>query len=341
MGRDNAKHFAIVTVLVILSSVLVYYFLDNVGLFPVQASAEALIIDQLLNIHLLLISFLFSLIMVVMGYSLVVFRHRKGQPEEGVNFSNNTSLEAAWTIIPLGIVIGLSYFGAIDLADILKPAADPLVVNVTASQWDWSFQYPATGVTSPSLNLPINKQTLLRMTSKDVIHGFYVPEFRLQQDILPGAAFVKELRFTPNRLGKYEVLCNQLCGGAHAYMTAFVNVMTQEDFDNWQTQQVSQILTDPVARGQKWAENNGCLGCHTIDGKTSVGPTWKGIYGSNAIWIDGSSHTVDDNYINNAILHPDVQGLKGFSSDIMPRTYSKDLTGDQISDIIAFIKSLK
>ena len=108
-----------------------------------------------------------------------------------------------------------------------------MVVNVTAFQWNWEFEYPDYGITTNTLYLPVNQQVLLKMTSRDVIHSFWVPEFRVKQDVLPGANLVKELRITPNLPGDYKVRCAELCGGAHAAMEGPVKVVTKTDFDAW------------------------------------------------------------------------------------------------------------
>jgi cytochrome c oxidase subunit 2 len=178
------------------------------------------------------------------------------------------------------------------------------------------------------------------MSSTDVIHSFWVPEFRVKQDVLPGADMVKELRMTPTLLGSYKVRCAELCGTSHAYMESPVVVLEQTAFDAWVKDQ-SKVSDDPVVRGQKLATQSGCAGCHSIDGKVIVGPSWKGIYGEQVILADGSSVAVDDTYLHTAIVDPNAQIVKGFNPNIMPPTYAKVLTDAQISDLIAYIKSLK
>jgi cytochrome c oxidase subunit 2 len=168
-----------------------------------------------------------------------------------------------------------------------------------------------------------------------------VPEWRVKQDVLPGENLVKELRVTPTQLGNFQVLCAELCGGAHAYMNSPVVVMTQEDFNSWVSKEVSSSMADPVARGEKWAVNNGCMGCHSLDGKDGVGPTWKGLFGSEVEWVDGKKYKVDENYLKSAILRPQLQMRKGYNPNLMPQTYGSLLTSEQIDDLIAYIISLK
>lgn len=336
------KHFSIVSVLVILLTLIVYFFLRMVGLFPIQASSQAIVIDQLFDIHIGIIAFLFSLIVVFIGYSLIVFRRNKQAPdEEGKHFSGSTKLEIFWTLIPLAAVISISYVGAISLGEIRKIDPLALPVNVTAGQWFWSFEYPDYGITSDVLYLPVNRQVELSLTSKDVIHSFWVPEFRVKQDVLPGKNFVKELRFTPIETGDFQVICAELCGGAHAYMNSPVKIVTEGEFQDWIDEELGDIPQDPVSLGKKLANNNGCLGCHSIDGKDGVGPTWLDLSGSENTLVSGEKILVDDKYLFDSIVNPNSQIVLGFPANVMSQNYSEVFTEDELNNIVAYIKSLK
>lgn len=335
------KHFVIVAVLVAISTVLVNLLLHAIGLLPPEASSQALIIDRLFNLHFLVISFLFSLITVFLVYSMVVFRKKPGEPAEGRFFKGNSRLEVVWTLIPLATVLYFSYLGSKSLAEVRRVDPQALEVKVTAGQWYWSFEYPDTGIISKSLTVPVNRQILLKMTSKDVIHSFWVPEWRVKQDVLPGANLVKELRVTPTQLGKFTVMCSELCGGAHAYMNAPVEVLSQKDYDAWVAQQMAASSSDPVERGKVVATAKGCVGCHTVDGKKGVGPTWQGLFGSTAELADGSSVAVDEAYLKTSIIDPNAVIAKGFQPNLMPKNYAEQLNDQQINDLIEYIKSLK
>ena len=334
------KHFVVVGVLVVIVTLVVSFLLESVGLLPVQASAQAVPIDKLFGLHVRVISFLFALIVVFMLYSVVVFRRRPGDTSDGDHFEGHTGLEIAWTIIPLGIVLYFSYIGAQALADTRRIDPQAMEVKVTASQWAWKFEYPELGISSTTLNLPVNRQVLLKMSSLDVIHSFWVPEFRVKQDVLPGADMIKELRITPTLVGEYKVRCAELCGAAHAFMENTVAVLEPAAFDAWVKEQ-SAVSDDPVARGQKLATQTGCIGCHAIEDKVLVGPSWKGLFGKQESFADGSAAAVDEAYLTQSILDPNAKVVKGFSPNIMPQVYKQMLTDAQISDIIAYIKSLK
>ena len=339
--KGSAKHLLIAGLLVPVSTALIYLLLTNIGILPEQASTQAVTIDRLFNAHFLMIALLFSMIVVFIVYSIFVFRSKPGEKQEGAYFKGNNRLEVIWTIIPLGTVIAFSFFGARNLAETRTADPQALNVTVTAFQWGWSFEYPDYGVTSRELHLPVDRQVLLSLTSRDVIHSFWVPEFRVKQDALPGANLVKQLRITPTKTGSYTVMCAELCGGAHAYMNSPVIVVSKADFESWITAQVNEVLTDPVARGQKWAETTGCIACHSLDGTRLVGPSWKGLYGETVELADGTAVTADDAYLEKSILEPNAQISKDFPANVMPATYNDLLTNDQVKDIIEFMKTVK
>jgi cytochrome c oxidase subunit 2 len=333
------KHFVIVAILVIISTFLVKVGLDAVGLLPVEASAQAVPIDRLFNVEFWLISFLFSLIVVFMLYSIVVFRRKPGETGDGAHIEGNTTLEVLWTLAPLATVLAIATLGAQALADTRRIDPQAMVVQVTAGQWFWKFEYPDYGVTSTTLNLPVNKQVLLQMKSEDVIHSFWVPEFRVKQDVLPGR--FTELRITPSKEGQYKVRCAELCGTSHALMEDPVVVMAEGDFKNWITDQQKLASASPADRGKKLAAENGCAACHSVDGSRIIGPTWKGLSGSDVEFADGTTAKADDAYLKAFILNPNARQIKGFPLNVMPSDFREKLTDDQINDIIEYIKSLK
>ncbi|MDX1437262.1 MAG: cytochrome c oxidase subunit II, partial [Anaerolineales bacterium] len=273
--------FIVAIILVLIVAVILGLIMTPELLLPEAASAQAGPIDTQFRFHFAAIAFLFSLIVVLMVFSLIVFRRRKGETGDGKHDEGNRTLEIAWTIIPLIAVIALAFWGAQVLAQVEMEGSDPLVVNVTAQQWSWRFEYPDFDVTSAELVLPEKRQTLLRMSSLDVIHSFWVPEFRVKQDVLPsGKEWIRELRINPTVLGEYAVLCAELCGQQHSEMRAPVRVVTSADFDGWIAEEQAKVPEDPVERGALWATQFGCVACHSVDGSIIVGPSWKGICGS-------------------------------------------------------------
>jgi cytochrome c oxidase subunit 2 len=332
------KRYVIIFILVIVSTFLIHAGLISIGLFPTEASAQSVAVDQLFHVHLWLISVLFSLIMVTLVYSLIAFRRRRGETGDGAYITGNSTLEITWTGIPLLAVLVLAYAGAKTLGAIRLIDPTALTVKVTAGQWYWLYAYPDYGVSSTDLYLPVNVQVDLQMTSVDVIHSFWVPEFRLQQDIVPGETV--DLRLTPMLIGNYTVRCNELCGLRHAYMEGAVFVVSQADFANWISQQQSAAPPSPELRGQQLAQKYGCVNCHSTDGSAKTGPTWLHLYNSSVKLSDGTTVTADDNYLKTSIINPNYQIVSGFPSNVMP-DFSTVLDQSMVDSLVAYIKTLK
>lgn len=354
----NLRHFLIVLALVIFSTVGLRYLFYWIFALPVAASAEAQPIDALFNAHFWMIAFLFALIMVIMLYSTVVFRRQPGDESDGAHFHSNTTLEIVWTVLPLFTVIGFGIWGAIILNDITSPKPGEMIVNVTGKQWVWSFAYPEQeNVPSAELVLPVNQPVLLNMNAQDVIHSFWVPEFRVKQDLVPGRE--THVRITPTKIGDYKLRCAEICGLSHTQMVTDVRVLSEEDFQAWIDEKLAAPkFGDMTAeeRGDFWhsAEGFGCVACHSVDGTPGVGPTWQGIYLHEVSLADGSTVISDDEYITNSILNPNGQIVEGFNPNIMPQNYLDQFTAKQaevlasegvevdiVADLIAYIKTLE
>jgi cytochrome c oxidase subunit 2 len=338
--RTDMKHLVIAGILVVVVTALLIAGLEQVRLLPVQASLQAQPIDQLFDLQFKVIAFLFALIVVLMVYSIVVFRRKPGDTTDAAHIEGNTNLEIAWTIAPLATVLFFAYLGGDSLAETLRADPKALEINVIGQQWSWRFEYPEYGITTTTMMMPVNKQAILHLSSTDVIHSFWVPEFRVKQDALPGGDdFVRDLRITPSQEGEYKVRCAELCGLQHSTMLAPVMVVSQEEFDTWVESESGGLEGDLAAQGQKLAETYGCVACHSPDGTELAGPTWLGIYGNQEMLTDGSSVTVDDDYIRESILNPGNKIVQGFAN-IMPPNFGDQLADEEIAAIIEYIKSL-
>jgi cytochrome c oxidase subunit II len=198
-----------------------------------QASTAAPKIDDLLNVMIVLSSFVFSLVVVMLFYALWKFRAKPGDESDGEPIHGNTRLEVAWTLIPTIIVLfGAGYSWAV-LNEIEKPADDAMIVDVFSQQYAWSFGYPENGGrwSQGELHVPVNRQIQFKMHSQDVIHSFWVPEWRIKKDNVPGITTTAIV--TPDKLGTYQLICTELCGFGHASMRAKVVVERPADFLKW------------------------------------------------------------------------------------------------------------
>ena len=333
------RHFVIVGVLIAILTPLIYLGLRASNLMPIEASLQSIPVDWMWNMDMGPIAFLFALIMVPLVYSLIVFRRRKGDTSDAEHIEGNSTLEITWTIIPLIVVVVYAYLGAYTLGETRVVDPNALVINVTAHQWDWSFSYPE-GFTSNELHLPINKQVVLEMQSLDVIHSFWVPEFRIKQDVVPG--HTTEYRITPTLLGNYTVRCAELCGASHAYMQRPVIVTTQSDYDSWIKEQTATeaalVAKGGPDAGKALVAQNGCAACHSIDGSKLVGPTWRGLFGSPVKLSTGKVVTADEAYLIESVAAPSAKVVDGFPDGVMPKF---NLTDAQIKNIASYIETLK
>lgn len=334
------KHLVIVSGLVIAVTAVMILGLNAIQLTPQLASEEGRFVDQMFTAQTYVIAFFFSLIMVIMLYSVVVFRRRPGDTSEGPNVKGNTPLEVAWTVIPLIIVMGFGVWGAGHLSEITSSEPDDLIVKVTGFQFGWSFEYPDYGIVSSELYLPVGRQVNFQLTSRDVIHSFWIPEFRIKQDAVPGQWTT--LLVTPNEVADFRIRCAELCGYAHSAMYAPVIVVEPDQFEAWVADQEAPVTPPtemtPAEKGKALVQEQGCQGCHSIDGSVQAGPTWLGLYGRQVDLEDGSTVLADEAYLRNSILDPGSQVVAGFAK-IMP-AYQGVLSDEDVNAIIEYIKSL-
>jgi cytochrome c oxidase subunit II len=205
-----------------------------------QASTAADDIDTLLDVGIVLSSFVFSIVMVMMGYSLYRWRAKPGDESDGEPIHGNTRLEIAWTVIPTVIVVFLAIYSWIVLDDIEAKDPDRMKLEVVAQQFEWDFNYPDAGVTSKELHVPVDRQLDIQLRALDVLHSFWVPEWRIKRDLVPGApgaSIDDDIVVTPDREGTYSVICTELCGVGHSTMRATVVVESEAEFEEWLSQQ--------------------------------------------------------------------------------------------------------
>jgi cytochrome c oxidase subunit 2 len=198
-----------------------------------EASTAAPEIDQLLDVMIVLSSFVFSLVMVMLFYALWKFKAKPGDESDGEPIHGNTRLEVAWTLIPTVIVLFGAGYSWVVLDNIEEPAPNPLKVQVFAQQFAWSFGYPGkdNAWSQGELHVPVDRQVQFKMHSQDVIHSFWVPEWRIKKDAVPGITTTATV--TPDKVGTYQLICTELCGFGHATMRAKVVAEPAPDFRKW------------------------------------------------------------------------------------------------------------
>jgi cytochrome c oxidase subunit II len=283
---------------------------------PPEASNERGRIDVLFWFTVAICIMIFAIVVAVMLYSVLRFRAAPDDDSDGPPIHGHTGLEIVWTLIPTVLVTAIGIFSAIVLARDDALGKNVLNINVSAEQFAWSFQYPDNGkLTTGTLRLPVNRSVLLHLTSKDVIHSFWVPEFGQKQDTVPGIE--TSLHITPNKIGTYPVICTELCGLGHAVMRTQAIVMTQAAFDKWLESQ-TKATTSPntSVSGAAIFKNNPCGSCHTL---TAAGATAK--VGPDLDKLPQYAQTAGkplEDFISESITDPNAYTEKGYPKNVMP-----------------------
>ena len=297
-------------------------------LVPDQASTIAPQIDALFYFLTAVTAFFTIGIFIAILYLGLKYRRRPGVKPQKVETS--TQLEIAWTVIPLVLCIFMFGWAAKLYVQMETPPKDAMEISVIGKQWMWKVQHPEGMREINTLHVPVGRAIKLTMTSQDVIHSFYVPAFRTKQDVVPGR-YVTEW-FTPTKVGEYHLFCAEYCGAQHSGMIGSVIVMEPADYQAWLSGSNADIPI--VLAGEKLFAAKQCNTCH---GQRA--PTLAGLYNSRVELNGGSTVIADEDYIRESILQPNAKMVKGYPP-IMP-TFQGQLSKEEITELIAYIKSLK
>ncbi|MHB1766765.1 MAG: cytochrome c oxidase subunit II [Phycisphaerae bacterium] len=285
------------------------------------------------------ISVFFTVLIVGLVVSFSIrYRHTKDRTIAENSPSHNNSLEITWTIIPFIIVMVIFALGFKDYMNMDSPPANSYNIHVIAQKWSWTFVYE-NGAISNTLYLPVNKPVRLNMTSKDVLHGFWIPDLSIQRDVVPGRVMTTWVEAT--HPGKYILQCAEYCGDGHSEMRANVVAEAYPKFQH-QIVAAANIFEEngkplPLATvGKKLYVTLGCLGCHSVDGSKGTGPSWKNLAGSKEVLTNGHSVSVDYAFLKTMITHPGRVLIKGFPAGVMP-SYGSRFTGKNVKNLYAVV----
>ncbi len=303
-----------------------------------QASTVAAGVDSLYDFILWTSAVGFVVVIGGILYFSLKYR-RRGEHHETPYIEGHTPTEIG--VMVLLFVWGMVIFawGYVGYHHMQSPPANAMEINVIGRQWMWEFQYPNGKKVLNELRVPKGVPVKLLLTSADVIHSFYVPSFRLKQDALPG--MYTALWFQATLLGKQQVFCAEYCGTSHSAMKADLIVMEPQAYQDWlegwgQTEEAASA--DPVAHGKLLYQAKGCVACHSLSGKSPVGPTFENLFGSDVELSDGKKVKADENYIRESIMDPQAKMVKGYTP-LMP-TFRGQMTDEEVNDMMAFIKSV-
>ena len=303
---------------------------DNFPLWPQRASSTAGNVDALF-IFLLIVSGLMSLlIFAAVMYFAARYRHRKGVLAEQIEGS--TPLELTWSIIPLGVFMVIFAWGAVVYFRGRTPPRDSAEVYVVAKQWMWKLEHSEGQREINELHVPVGRDVKLIMTSQDVIHSFYVPAFRMKQDVLPGRYTVAWFHAT--KAGTHHLFCAEYCGTQHSGMVGSIVVMEPAQYEAWMSGSSNGPLS---ASGEKIFAELGCVTCHRTDTQ-GRGPNLQGVFGKPVLLEDGRTVMADENYVRESILDPGAKVVNGFKP-VMP-TFQGLVSEEQLNALVAYVKSL-
>jgi cytochrome c oxidase subunit 2 len=293
---------------------------------PELGSKEGGRIDDIYLMTSIICVAIFAVVGAWLLYSVVKFRARPDDDEDGKPIHGHTRLEVFWTAVPAALVTVIAIWSGIVLVKNEDLPADYQVIEVKAQQFAWSFTYPDLDITSGQLHVPIGKTVELRMQSDDVIHSFWVPEWRVKQDVVPGT--VQRIVVTPTKEGTFPLICTELCGLGHAVMRSSAVVTTQVDYDAWVKEQQSGGGGGPP--GQQVFTNAGCGACHTLAaaGSTSqVGPD-----------LDKVLPGLSADQIRQSIVDPNAEITQGYQPNVMPDNFGDQLSSDQLDQLVQYLQ---
>jgi len=276
----------------------------------------------------------FSVVTAVLVYSIIHFRAAPDDESDGPPIHGNTRLEIVWTLVPTILVIVIGVASAIVLSRNSDAGTNPLIVNVTAEQFEWQFAYPHQGnVTAAELRLPLNRTVKLVMQTRDVIHSFWVPEFAQKQDVVPG--LTTTLVITPDRLGTYPLICTELCGLGHALMRSEAIVMKPAAFDAWAKGVHTAVSGGGPAAGKAVFVAQGCGACHTFKAAGATGKVGPDL--DTSIYKDAqlAGLSVPD-FIRQSITDPNAYISPGYPKNVMPATFGS-LPKSQLDALINYL----
>jgi cytochrome c oxidase subunit 2 len=306
--------------------------------FPNDASGAAKDVDTVYDVLLIASVPIFVLVMTVAIYCVWRFRARPGDTGDGPPIHGNTRLEVIWVTVPFLLVTGLAIYGWVVLNDIEAKESDELVVNVTGQQFTWTFEYPREKVKSADLVLPVDRPVHFRIHTKDVIHSFWVPQFRLKSDAVPG--ITTTIRLTPDKLGNYEVVCAELCGIGHATMRNRVRVLRTSAFNDWLAEERGGGAGGGGAPdGKQLFASNGCGGCHTLadaGSNSDTGPELDDL-AAEAARIGRRRGQSAEEYVRESIVDPRAFTVSGFPKDVMPTTFGQDMSDQEVDALVDYL----
>jgi len=304
----------------------------NFPFFPQQASEQAGSIDAL-YFFLVAVSAFFAALIAILVVTFAFKFRRRHDKEIGEAIHGSLALELLWTFIPFGLAMVMFVWGAQVFFHLTRPPKGALEIHIVGKQWMWKALHVNGAREINELHVPVGRPVKLIMGSEDVIHSFFIPDFRVKADVVPGR--YNTMWFTASKAGKYHIYCTQYCGTKHSNMIGWVTAMEPAAYQQWLSGGAAGGTM--AEAGAKLFSDLTCNTCH-LDTGQGRGPSLKGVYGKQVLLTTGQSVMVDDAYIRESILNPHAKIVAGFQP-LMP-TFQGLVTEEQLLQLIAYIKSL-
>lgn len=302
---------------------------------PKQSSTLAAQVDEAYS-AVLWVSVVFFVLIVGATFFFAYRYRRNGGVKTKRVVTHNTRLEVIWTLIPLVIVIWLFFLGFHGYLNAAIAPAEAFEIQVTAQKWSWSFTYPNGNVSPNKLVIPKGRPVKLVMSSKDVLHSFFIPEFRVKQDVVPGT--YTTVWFEATEAKETVLFCTEYCGTGHSEMLATVSIVEEPEFKKFLESGGEDKNLPPAEHGKLLLASYGCTACHSMDGTVGNGPSLKGVFNHQVELADGNKAMVDEAYIRESIMAPSAKVVKGFQP-IMP-TFKGQMKDAHVDALVAYIKKM-
>ena len=316
--------------------------MDNVHAFG-AASGQAARVDGVFLLILFIGVFFFLLTQGLLIYFAVKYRRRRpDRDNETPQITGNHLLEFFWILIPSIVVVIIFYYGWRVYTDQRIPMAGATEVYVNARQWMYEIKYPDGRTAINEIRVPAGKPVKFILSASDVLHGFYLPDFRVKMDMIPGR--VTTLWVQPDHPGSYQIFCTVYCGTGHSNMLARLTVMPPREYAEWVEHGGRESgeggeHESLAVRGERILKTAGCHNCHAVDGKGKIGPNFRGLYGSKVPLEGGKSVTADEEYLQESIVDPGSKVVMGYPN-VMP-TYKATLSKEDVDAVAAYLKTLQ
>ena len=275
------------------------------------------------------------LVTAVFVYFAFRYKRRAADEQGRAKTLHNTPLEILWSFIPFVIFMTAFVWGWIVYDDLQKPPKDSIEIQVYGGGWKWSFVYKSGRKTYNEIYVPQGRPVRLIMTSRDFLHSFFIPAFRIKQDVVPG--MYTSLWFKANRKGSFHVFCAELCGKGHSDMLAKIHVLPLEDWEEWLRNDPEKGLSLSQI-GEKLFQAR-CMVCHKPTKERLIGPGLAGVFQSQRKIQGGGTVTADENYLRESILNPSAKIVEGFQNQMI--SFAGTLSEEELSGLIEYLKGLK